>query len=310
MSSYARRLRSARLVVETLESRCTPAGHVAAVLSGSTLVITGDATDNAIQVEDSTGGVLVSGLSGTLINGINSQTFSGVSSLRIQMNQGNDVVYLGGIGWHCIEEGDVNLCVGIGGSLTLSGSLSVDLGAGNDQLTFINTSVGGSTSIKAGAGDDVVAVNGGNTFNGPVLVDLAQGGDNFGTANPGNTFNKALRIMGGAGNDVIFIQNSTQVGGTLEFQGQAGGDRIIVAYSTAKKLVIDTAAGNDYVQLDNATVHTSATVLLGTGDDELVVSEPTFGSTFFDGGPGGDTFMLRILAGNTLGSPSTIINLP
>jgi hypothetical protein len=293
MSSYARRVRSARLVVETLESRCTPAGHVAAVLSGSTLVITGDAKDNAIQVEDSTGGVLVSGLSGTLINGAAWQTFSGVSSLRIQMNQGNDQVYLGGIG-----------------SLTLSGSLSVDLGAGDDQLTFINTSVGGSTSIKAGAGDDVVAVNGGNTFNGSVLVDLAQGNDNFGTADTGpgpNTFNKALRIMGGAGNDVIFIQDSTWVGGTLEFQGQAGGDGIIVASSTAKKLVIDTAAGDDQVQLASATVLTSATVLLGTGDDTLDVSGSTFGSTFFDGGPGSDTLFN---VANNLGSPSTIINFP
>jgi hypothetical protein len=294
MSSYARRVRSARLVVETLESRCTPAGHVAAVLSGSTLVITGDAKDNAIQVEDSTGGVLVSGLSGTLINGAAWQTFSGVSSLRIQMNQGNDQVYLGGIG-----------------SLTLSGSLSVDLGAGDDQLTFINTSVGGSTSIKAGAGDDVVAVNGGNTFNGSVLVDLAQGGDNFGTADTGpgpNTFNKALRILGGAGNDVIFIQDFTWVGGTLEFQGQAGDDGIIVATnSTAKKLVIDTAAGNDYVQLASATVLTSATVLLGTGDDTLDVSGSTFGSTYFDGGPGTDTL---ISAGNTFILPPTIINFP
>jgi len=294
MSSYARRVRSARLVVETLESRCTPAGHVAAVLSGSTLVITGDAKDNAIQVEDSTGGVLVSGLSGTLINGLASVTFSGVSSLRIQMNQGNDVVYLG------VDPG----------SLNLSGSLSVDLGAGDDQLTFINTYVGGSTSIKAGTGDDVVAVNGGNTFNGSVLVDLAQGGDNFATADTGpgpNAFNKALRILGGAGNDVIFIQDSTQVGGTLEFQGQAGDDGIIVANSTAKKLVIDTAAGNDYVQLASATVLTSATVLLGTGDDWLDVSFSTFGSTYFDGGPGTD--MLSNL-GNSLGSPSTIINFP
>jgi hypothetical protein len=294
MSSYARRLKSARLVVETLESRCTPAGHVAAVLSGSTLVITGDAKDNDIQVEGSTGVVLVSGWSGTLINGAAWQTFSGVSSLRIQMNQGNDEVYLGGI-------------VG----LTLSGSLSVDLGAGDDQLTFINTSVGGSTSIKAGAGDDVVAVNGGNTFNGSVLVDLAQGGDNFATADTGfgpNTFNKALRILGGAGNDVIFIQDSTWVGGTLEFQGQAGDDGIIVANSTAKKLVIDTAAGNDYVQLASATVHTSATVVLGTGNDELDVSIPTFGSTYFDGGPGTDMVIIVPITG--LGSPSTIINFP
>ncbi len=295
MSSYARRVRSARLVVETLESRCTPAGHVAAVLSGSTLVITGDAKDNAIQVEDSTGGVLVSGLSGTLINGAASQTFAGVSSLRIRMNQGNDVVYLG------VDPG----------SLTLSGSLSVDLGAGDDQLTFINTYVGGSTSINAGAGDDVVAVNGGNTFNGSVLVNLAQGGDNFGTADTGpgpNAFNKALRILGGAGNDVIFIQDSTQVGGTLEFQGQAGDDGIIVANSTAKKLVIDTAAGNDYVQLASATVLTSATVLLGTGDEWLDVSLSTFGSTYFDGGPGTDTLSIDLVT--VLGSPSTIINFP
>ncbi len=292
MSSYARRIRSARLVVETLESRCTPAGNVAAVLSGTTLVITGDAHANEIQVENGpSGSVLVSGLSGTLINGAAGQTFSGVNSLRIQMNQGSDAVYLGGIPF----------------GLSIAGSLTVDLGAGDDQLTIYNTSVGGSTRILAGAGDDVVAINGDNTFNGSVLVDLAQGGDNFATANPGNTFNKSLRILGRAGNDVIFIQDSTLVLGTLEIQGQAGDDGIILANSTAKKLVIDTSVGDDQVQLANITVLTSATVLLGAGDDTLDVSNSTFGSTFFDGGVGTDVFFSF---SNFFGSPSTIINFP
>jgi hypothetical protein len=192
----------------------------------------------------------------------------------------------------------------------------VDLGAGVDQLTFINTTVYGSTSIKAGAGDDVVAVNGNNTFYGSVLVDLAQGIDNFNIADLGtgpNTFNKALRILGGAGSDAIFIQDSTSVGGTLEVQGQAGGDSIIVVNSTANKLVIDTAEGDDYVELASVTVLTSATVLLGTGNDELDVdpfSVPPlsqFGSIYFDGGPGTDTL---IPGPYTVLGSSTIINFP
>ena len=296
MSICTRRVRSARLVVESLESRCTPAGQVAAVLSGTTLVITGDALDNAIQVEDGSGGVLVSGLWGTLINGSPSVTFSDVGSLRIQMNQGNDVVYLGGLTY----------------GLTIAGSLTVDLGAGDDQLTIYDTDVGGSTIIRARAGDDVVAVNGGNTFNGSVIVHLEQGQDNFATSDT-NTFNRALRILGGAGSDAIFLQDNFTVNGTLEIQGGAGDENILVGNlpgNWVRKLVVNTAAGNDFVQMSDLQVQTSATVLLGVGDDELQVINSTFGSAYFDGGPHltNDTF--NDGGGNSFGSPSTIINFP
>jgi Ca2+-binding RTX toxin-like protein len=269
-------------------------------LSGTTLVITGDAQDNEIQIDNDLEGlaVVVRGSGGTQVNGASSAWFPAfaVNSIVIQMGQGNDEVYLGG--------GPPGLGV--------PGSLNVDLGAGDDELLFINTTVNGSTTIRGRAGNDDILFNGFNTLNGSVLADLAQGNDFFEASD--DSFNKSLTILGGAGNDGVIIDEGTTVGGTFNFQGQAGNDTLFALESTFKKLVVDTGAGDDFVQLggpflgDGITVQTSATVLLGVGDDSLRVGDSTFGSTFFDGGPGTDTF--SNLSGNTFGSPSSIVNFP
>jgi len=305
MSSRVARTKPMRLLIESLEERCTPAGNVAAVLSGSTLAITGDAQDNQIQIQiiiDPDGlSVVIDGLSGTQVNGASSDWFPAfsVNSIVIQMNQGNDEVSLGGPF-----------------GLAVQGNLSVDLGAGKDELTFINTIVNGSTTIRARAGNDTINFRGGNTFTGPALVDLAQGNDNLRSFDEGpgpNSFNKSLRILGGAGDDTVSIAGNTTVGGTFEFQGQAGDDTLSALISTFKKLVVDTGVGNDSVLLGEGpglgiTVQTSATVLLGVGGDFLGVRDSTFGSTFFDGGPGTDTF--SDLGGNYFGVPSVIVSFP
>ena len=299
MSSRVARTKPMRLLIESLEERCTPAGNVAAVLSGSTLAITGDAQDNQIQIQiiiDPDGlSVVIDGLSGTQVNGASSDWFPAfsVNSIVIQMNQGNDEVSLGGLF-----------------GLAVQGNLSVDLGAGKDELTFINTIVNGSTTIRARAGNDTINFRGGNTFTGPALVDLAQGNDNLRSFDEGpgpNSFNKSLRILGGAGDDTVSIAGNTTVGGTFEFQGQAGDDTLSALISTFKKLVVDTGVGNDFVQGHGITVQTSATVLLGVGDDLLDVMDSTFGSTFFDGGPGTDTFWDLF---NIFGVPSVIVSFP
>jgi len=305
MSSRVARTKPMRLLIESLEERCTPAGNVAAVLSGSTLAITGDAQDNQIQIQiiiDPDGlSVVIDGLSGTQVNGASSDWFPAfsVNSIVIQMNQGNDEVSLGGLF-----------------GLAVQGNLSVDLGAGKDELTFIKTIVNGSTTIRARAGNDTINFRGGNTFTGPALVDLAQGNDNLRSFDEGpgpNSFNKSLRILGGAGDDTVSIAGNTTVGGTFEFQGQAGDDTLSALISTFKKLVVDTGVGNDSVLLGEGpglgiTVQTSATVLLGVGGDFLGVRDSTFGSTFFDGGPGTDTF--SDLGGNYFGVPSVIVSFP
>jgi Ca2+-binding RTX toxin-like protein len=300
MASRVARTKQTRLLIESLEARCTPAGNVAAVLSGTTLVITGDAQDNQIQIINPPSYfpiVLINGLSGTQVNGASSAWFpaSAVNSIVIQMGQGNDEVYLGG--------GPPGLGV--------PGSLNVDLGAGDDELLFINTTVNGSTTIRGRAGNDDILFNGFNTLKGSVLADLAQGNDRFEASD--DSFNKSLTILGGAGNDGVIIDEGTTVGGTFNFQGQAGDDSLFALTSTFKKLVVDTGAGNDSVQLggspgDGINVLTSATVLLGGGNDALLVGHSTFGSTFFDGGPGMDTF--SNFGGNTFGSPSSIVNFP
>ncbi|GBD35590.1 hypothetical protein HRbin36_00703 [bacterium HR36] len=286
------KLRQQSLGVEPLEPRCTPAGDVSVVLSGNTLVLNGDAQDNDVLVQYVEVGQMVfyqvvPGQNGTTLNGDSSPLLfdaESVDNLDIRLNQGNDSLEISRLGT---------------ASFFLSGNLLVDLGSGDDALTLGDLDIGGSTTILGRQGNDSLLLDGTSNFAGPVLLDLAQGNDNLGPVVPssytGATFNKSLTILTGAGNDFITLGRSgfaTTVSGTLSIQTGAGDDEVFLVADTIKKLVIDTAQGNDRVIIYSSTIQSSATVLLGAGEDFLDPFMNTFnGPVLYDGGPGTDVFL-------------------
>jgi hypothetical protein len=134
--------RRLRLNLEHLETRETPAGAVNAVVSGTTLTLTGDDADNAVQLIKTAGGIEVVGLNGTQVTG-GTQPFAGVTAIRAAMKDGNDTVsldpaadlVLSGVSTFDLGDGDNVLQLSTTGKLDLGG-LTVLAGDGLDQVTL------------------------------------------------------------------------------------------------------------------------------------------------------------------------------
>lgn len=136
--------RRTHLDLQTLEARDNPAGTVKAVLSGTTLTITGDDDNNAIQLTVTPGGIEVAGLNGTAITG-GTQPFANVTAIKAAMGDGDDGIFLDPAS-----------------DLSLAGVSTFDLGGGDNQLQLSGNklSLGGLT-VLAGDGQDLVTIDGG-----------------------------------------------------------------------------------------------------------------------------------------------------
>src|SRR5687768_13679640 len=110
------------LGVECLESRFTPAGNVAAFLSGGTVSVFGDGDNNQVTIEQrSNGEVVITGNQTTNVNGSQSATFGGggnPAGVYVDMGDGGDTLNVNNLG---------------AGSIVLLG------GNGNDSLRMTNS---------------------------------------------------------------------------------------------------------------------------------------------------------------------------
>jgi hypothetical protein len=260
------------LQVERLEDRQVLAGNVAVVVQGETLVITGDAADNAITLtyNSLTQRFAVRGReaggSPTLVNGqdtappANAPEFAGVRQINISMQGGHDSVEIGSpqavdtvlSRWLSIDMGEGNdeVIAGRAGnapggaaptavSLRTGGSLIVNLGPGNDVLQVANADIGQNLTVVAGDGDDDV------TF----ATEFTPGG-----ATRPNRF--PVRIRGsislnlGGGEDEAVLRNGV-IDGQVVIQDDAGKAHLnLFNLNIQKKLDIDTGHEADTITLD------------------------------------------------------------
>src|SRR5258708_7576270 len=117
--------------LEALEDRSVPAGAVTAVMNGGTLVITGDAANNAIEIQGNHRGTIdVFALDSDTV--INKQpgmvTFVGFNGgITLNMGDGHDAVVISNV--------------------NAKGGLSADMGSGDDMLTVVLSTFNGDANI-------------------------------------------------------------------------------------------------------------------------------------------------------------------
>jgi Ca2+-binding RTX toxin-like protein len=118
--------------------------------------------------------------------------------------------------------------------LEKSGRLSVTSDNGNDTVTLDEVVVGGTTTIRTGAGQDTLTVGGATAFRGAFAADLGAGDDRIDVAQTAAaapvTFTAGVTVLAGDGNDRLRLgidgsaQNQKVVidGGGIKWDGGRG----------------------------------------------------------------------------------------
>ena len=152
--------------------------------------------------------------------------------------------------------------VGLGGSLTINagaGNNDVTLGdaiaklaigrnlavtttGGDDVVRLNGTMVTGTTTVKTGAGADLLDVIGSATFTGATTIDLGAGDDlwmaanGVGTTTGPVTFTGKVSVKLGAGNDTLIL-------GLAQPPAAGGNANTVVAFSGSTANKIDGGTG-------------------------------------------------------------------
>ena len=254
---------------EILEPRVLLDGDITATLAGSTLVIEGDAHSNAVIVYGTVtpGEFVVDGVTGsqTTVNGSGFSLFDGVTSVKINMGQGDDVLLIGN--------------PGIGVTTTISGNLSIDMGGGTKDGVYIgydntaldylgNVDIGGSLTIQGSDAEDIVRISG-MSVEKNVTIKL---GDS----------------PVGKVNTVFMNQNATTatsnfIGGKLSMTGGDGIDSGFIGYteimgSAQFKLGETPAIQTDRISINRSTIHGAVKITGGGGTEEIEVFNSTLSS--------------------------------
>jgi hypothetical protein len=274
--------RRARLSVEPLEPRTVPAGNVATVLSGNTLFLIGDVSDDSIILSQPLGpGTLtITPTGGTTVNR-QLLPVSGVlpPNLTIALGAGNDSVAFdlgtrpitiqnaltidygtGGVGTKVTQTTGAT-----GNFLTVGGNFGIRYAAGATTTTLDNLAVFGGLTVLHGIGDSTFSLDnkaGSNTF--------SSVGGNLLVANTQGVATNSVLDTNVRGS--VMISNGRAGAGNL-----AGTTTIADANNTTLatiggNLTISNASGN------NSTGDTIGDVVVG-GSVGLFLGNGTFGAT-------------------------------
>jgi hypothetical protein len=314
------------LRMESLETRQALAGDVTVFAIGDTLHIRGDSADNGLAIYSPSEGVLnVAGInqggSATTVNDVPTQAFTGINTLIIDLNGGNDALVITDAAFKgsiSIQTGEGNDVVGLGefsdddelfddavdsllGALTIEGNLVMLTGNGNDSLSARNLNAklatvameGGNDSVRLDRNETEGHVNyiPGVTTTGPLVLALGEG-DN--EAHLVGVSAQSLAIGGGDGIDEIDLDDVTVSRGASIF-ARDGANEISIDGMTAKSLAVSVGLGNDQLELENLTLKKSLGIIDNFGDDTISVEDTSAKSIGIASGVGNDTVTVRNL---------------
>jgi hypothetical protein len=152
-----------------------------------------------------------------------------------------------------------------GGSLgpVIEKNLSISTQGGLDLVTLNEAAVGGTTSIKTGAGADILAIRGPSRFSGATTIDLGAGDDALAIASDPATnagqvsFDGTVNAKLGAGNDTLLLGLANSSGGNANTS---------VDFSTSPANKIDGGSGLNLYDDEHAQINTGAVNIINVTD--------------------------------------------
>lgn len=268
-------------LIEPLESRIAPAAVVTVDLTNGKLTLTGDNGDATVTLTapDSTHSVLSAGTDTTFTMG----TSTGLTSLPLGVFKSLSATFGTGVDTFTVAGSD------------FGGDVSIDLGTGvSNSLTLDSITAKGGLTVKAGAGDDTVTVQGsGAQVKGAASFDLGDAGTNGNVLTVGGTsflVGKDFTYTGGAQEDSIALSTLVGIKGSATLT-LGTGDATVSAFgaglAVGKKLSIeakDEGAGanpttdpakraNIFLITPSLAVGGDVDIKTGAGEDQV-----TFGT--------------------------------
>lgn len=257
------------LTLMTLGAGQLQAGNVKASLSGGNLYVYGDSGANSVSITSSEPGkIIIADAGGGEITTING------SEEPLELNGWTRGIYV------YLYEGDdfVELS-----SLNVNGAVHVDLGGGNDELLVFGgegeeaagVSISGSLLILGGSGDETITLDG-LSVNGVATVNLAGGADEvfIGTGvldeeSSSAHFHSSLVIVPGAGEDIVDLMG-VKVDGDLTIDDPTdAADVYVELVDVGRNLFVFTSISDDIVTIVDVYVNDLLKVIAKDGIDDV-----------------------------------------
>lgn len=285
-------------VLESLEPRLAPAGTVIVTTAGGVLTMTGDASNNVIDINDlpMTGQWSIddnASATNFILNGVavgNSFNIPAQTAIKATLGDGDDDLFIapsgtpsgmllpGGLTVNA-GKGNDDILIGTSSSTQriIFGAVTVDLGEGNDTFDVtLAAYYNGAVKITGGLGNDDVRFDAtsdtaDHVFQKGLTVDLGAGDDIFSATAYRIAIAGAFTVtgLGGAGLTPTVTITSQQflVDGAVSLSVAAGnttytiGDAPTDAYQFASGFKITGGTGNDIVLFEGNHTHVGALVV-------------------------------------------------
>ena len=240
-----------KLGFEGLEIRTLMAGDVTAAVVSGVLEISGDGSNNSIQVKQSGANWKVQGL-GTTVNGSNSaQSFSGVTDIHIDLGEGNDFI--------AASKG------------TLSGDFVIDDLDGGRSTIELSKMNANRLEVNTFDENDVISITNCHVDEDILIVAFASTDDGDDVITIANSSAGTLLDVGtGGGNDVVTLKSVTASDGVIVTASDSGASDIdavtIVKSSSDDLLDVSTGDGADVVTINK--FQAGAEMLVSTADSD------------------------------------------
>ncbi|MCS7167235.1 MAG: hypothetical protein NZ914_06340, partial [Gemmatales bacterium] len=222
--------RGVGLVVESLESRCQPAGTVTVLQSGGIVRLLGDAANNDVALTATGSNTLtIAGLSGTSISG--PTTVMGVNRVYLELGAGAD-------------------STSITAPSSFSGQIIARASPGDDSFNIGNGQYDGSIVVLEQHGNDSLVLTSG-VFTEPVIIRTGSGNDNVSSS--ASTFWRRFELSTSRGSDNVNL-STTNFADRAVLHTDDDNDVLTLTnlvFSTHSRF--DLGTGHDQAVLNNVT---------------------------------------------------------